>query len=386
MIKDLDYYLNKLRTLRVDHSSGHAKPHKVCLLFAVMDLIDQGIIKENRIDFSEQLKQQFSKRFGQLKHGSDKDDPSQPFFYLESSGFWHHKPNAEHESEYRERIKERNHGGSGIVSRIIDYAYMDDELLGFFKSPVSRMGILGALQENLGDSTKSFEFWALGIGKSEKTVKNYSGAISGSISNWAVEAGLSDSNLIEIGSYKNYYAIAEQVRKLEIFGIRDTKGNGMYSAALNLYGEFLADTTRQEVEEDIAIINQDYSLDNTEKSILVNTRIGQGQFRKNLISYWGGCAVTNYKDTRFLIASHIKPWRAAENFERLDTYNGVLLLPNFDKAFDLGFITFNENGGIRVSEEIEQRETLGVEANMAISITNCHQDYMAYHRETVFRQ
>ncbi|MDZ7737328.1 MAG: hypothetical protein U5P41_15535 [Gammaproteobacteria bacterium] len=39
MAKDLAYYLDKLRALRVDRSSGHAKPHKVCLLLAVMDMI-----------------------------------------------------------------------------------------------------------------------------------------------------------------------------------------------------------------------------------------------------------------------------------------------------------------------------------------------------------
>ena len=29
--------------------------------------------------------------------------------------------------------------------------------------------------------------------------------------------------------------------------------------------------------------------------------------------------------------SHIKPWRDADNQERLDAYNGLLLLPNYDK-------------------------------------------------------
>ncbi|MDZ7737330.1 MAG: hypothetical protein U5P41_15545 [Gammaproteobacteria bacterium] len=74
--------------------------------------------------------------------------------------------------------------------------------------------------------------------------------------------------------------MAEQARQLEIFTERDKKGNGMYSAALRLYGEFLADITQHEAGQDIQAINRDPELDATEKEILINSRIGQGQFRQ----------------------------------------------------------------------------------------------------------
>ncbi len=386
MNKDLAYYQKQLSALRPDRSSGHAKPHKVCLILAVLDLINQGVITENRIELNERLKERFSKHFSRYQHGNDKDDPAQPFFYLESSGFWHHKPYSEHLDEYRKRVSERKHGGPGIVSRIIEYAYVDGDLFEYMQSPVARIVIESALQENLDDLSKRFERWAIGIGKSPKTVKNYAGAINGSISKWVDEAGLSDRNFFEINSYHEYHALAEQARKLEIFEVRDIKGKGMYSAALKLYGEFLADTTQYEVGEDILEINQSTSLDNTEKAILVNTRIGQGLFRENLISYWKGCAITGYRDPRFLIASHIKPWRASNNQERLDTFNGVLLLPNLDKAFDLGFLTFNEKGKMIISNQLEQHQTLGIESNMVVNLVKQHQEYMAYHREEVFKE
>lgn len=38
--------------------------------------------------------------------------------------------------------------------------------------------------------------------------------------------------------------------------------------------------------------------------------------------------------------------RYANNQERLDQCNGILLLPNLDKAFDLGYITFTDVGSI----------------------------------------
>jgi len=377
MAKDLDYYLGELRAMRLDRSSGYPKPHKVCLLLAVMDLIADNSITENRIYFDDQLKSHFSRWFQKYKSGNDTDDPSQPYFYLESSGFWHHKPNPEQQEEHRKRIKDRKHGSPGIVERIIDYAYLDQELFEYMRRDVARTAIENALLSNLDDMESRFQKWAASIGKSDKTIRNYVGAINGSITNSIREEGIMENSLFDITSYTDFNSLAGQYR--------NTKGKGVYNAALKLYGEFLADITQFEAGEDIQNINTDPTLDETEKSLLVNTRIGQGQFRQNLIKYWGCCAVTTYRDTRLLIASHIKPWRAADNRERLDKYNGVLLLPNLDKVFDLGFITFNENGKIMISNELEEFASIGVSEAMNIQMERHHKDYMAYHRQVVFK-
>ena len=86
-----------------------------------------------------------------------------------------------------------------------------------------------------------------------------------------------------------------------------------------------------------------------------------------------------------IIASHIKSWRKANNKERLDGYNGLLLLPNLDKAFDLGYISFGEGGKIKVSEFIESAGVLGIQDSMTINLAKQHQDYMEYHRKVVFK-
>jgi hypothetical protein len=41
----------------------------------------------------------------------------------------------------------------------------------------------------------------------------------------------------------------------------------------------------------------------------------------------------------------IRCWRDANNDERLDGENGLLLMPNADHLFDRGFISFEDNGG-----------------------------------------
>jgi len=119
--------------------------------------------------------------------------------------------------------------------------------------------------------------------------------------------------------------------------------------------------------------------------VMVNTRIGQGRFREDLISYWQGCAITKYQNKSFLIASHIKPWAKSNNEERLDPFNGFLLLANIDKAFDLGYISFDDRGRILISEQLDDYQALGINGQMNVLLTNQHQDYLAFHRESRFK-
>ena len=231
-----------------------------------------------------------------------------------------------------------------------------------------------------------FENWLLQIGKSQRSAKSYAGAVSGVMSEWAKKAGLFSGSLIEIDEISALRKVGDALTKLDIFIQRNTKGNGMYSAALKQYEAYLRDTTSADLQDDLEQIIHNKDIGETEKSTYINARVGQGKYRKDLINYWGQCALTGFKDTRFLVASHIKPWRQSEPRERLDQYNGLLLLPNLDKAFDLGFITFSEVGQIIVSSSLENTEIIGVEKAMRLDLTDQHRSYMAFHRETVFER
>ena len=70
-----------------------------------------------------------------------------------------------------------------------------------------------------------------------------------------------------------------------------------------------------------------------------------------------------------LVASHIKPWRDSNNQERLDKFNGLLLLANLDKAFDLGFISFADTGLVMISCQLEAPEVLGLRGGDGICCT-----------------
>lgn len=237
----------------------------------------------------------------------------------------------------------------------------------------------------LNSSSNKFQHWLLELGKSQRTAKSYAGAISGRVTRWAQEANFINTDLFSIHSYAELHSVCEQLFYYPPFIEQNTRGKGMYSAALNCYKDFVADSCQQLISDDIDEIIQNPEITSTDKSMWVKTRVGQGHFRELLIEHWGQCALTGYMATNFLVASHIKPWRAANDVERLDAFNGILLLPNLDKAFDLGYISFNEKGAVKLSEFIEAPERLGITDGMGIQLTPQHQDYMAYHREHIFR-
>ncbi len=205
------------------------------------------------------------------------------------------------------------------------------------------------------------------------------------MSSWALDSGLINEPISEEISISEFDVFTNQIKELPIYQDRNLVGHGMYAAALKIYSKYLEQITENQLEKDLTQILDDKTLTQTEKATLVTTRIGQGKFRKDLISHWQGCAVTGFKECRFLVASHIKPWSESEPEERLDPFNGLLLLPNLDKLFDLGFISFEDTGAICVSKELEEREMLGIEPHMKINLEQPHMAYMEYHRMQRFR-
>lgn len=229
----------------------------------------------------------------------------------------------------------------------------------------------------------TFKNWIISDGLTITTAKKYESAIYGSISGWAEQVGLIKSNLIEVDEPEIFEQLSEAIKQLKIFQERNSVGHQMYSAALNKYSEYLK-AMQSEIEEDIEKLEKDDSVSETEKDRLIKSRLGQGIFRKSLSDYWQGCSVTGYQFSKFLIASHIKPWRSSNNNERMDMFNGLLLIPNLDKAFDKGFITFKKNGNVVISDLLQKRELLGIKSDLRVKLTDQHQQYLEYHRDIVF--
>jgi HNH endonuclease len=126
----------------------------------------------------------------------------------------------------------------------------------------------------------------------------------------------------------------------------------------------------------------------TTRDTLIKVRLGQGQFRTDLINYWGGCAVLGDLPTDVLLASHIKPWRACNNDDRLDPYNGLLLSPSLNHVFDKGFVSFAEDGKILLSSGLDNATASRLGLNEGLTLRKLearHQIYLGWHRAGVFR-
>ncbi|MEH6503326.1 MAG: HNH endonuclease [Cycloclasticus sp.] len=231
-----------------------------------------------------------------------------------------------------------------------------------------------------------FKDWLMQIGKSSGTADKYSSAVSGVITNWAMDEGLSSAALDDVTALTELTKISDGLQNVAIYQDRNKKGNNMYSCALNAFIEYRKSEISEELEQDLNHIIEDDTISVTEKSTFINARIGQGRYRRELIGKWEACALTGFNDSRFLVASHIKPWKVSSHKERLDSYNGLLLLPNLDKVFDLGFISFEESGMIKISSYLEEVDIIGVRADMQIKLEDPHQEYIQYHREMVFER
>ncbi len=164
---------------------------------------------------------------------------------------------------------------------------------------------------------------------------------------------------------------------------KNSKQYSNLKSALKKYKYFIT-AKENNLVDDIEAIRKDRTISETQKELLTFARIGQGKYRKDLIGLWGKCSVSECNMTDLLIASHIKPWSESSNEEKLDPYNGLLLLPNYDKLFDKHLISFDDDGKIIISPQIKKEEykVLGISPkDKLFKIFDENKPYLKIHRE-----
>lgn len=160
--------------------------------------------------------------------------------------------------------------------------------------------------------------------------------------------------------------------------------------AKNLIGEFaeieINDSEESKIEKEII---QNTNLQYTEKQQLTRSRRGQGVFRTNLERIENHCRVTGLSSKENLIASHIMPWKVANNQQRLDGYNGLLLSPHIDHLFDKGYISFEDNGDLIISELLNPDLLKAWKIDLQMNVGQFHEkqkEYLQYHREHILKK
>ncbi|MFI4868577.1 MAG: HNH endonuclease [Steroidobacterales bacterium] len=127
----------------------------------------------------------------------------------------------------------------------------------------------------------------------------------------------------------------------------------------------------------------------SERRQLISARVGQGIFRDRVEQTETACRVTGILDRRYLRATHIKPWKDADDREKIDGFNGLLLSPHIHHLFERGHISFADDGTLLISRHLNPyvRTAWGLERPVPARTFAPHQRvYLHYHRQQVFEK
>jgi putative restriction endonuclease len=126
-----------------------------------------------------------------------------------------------------------------------------------------------------------------------------------------------------------------------------------------------------------------------ERRQLISARVAQGIFRERLERTETACRVTGIMDRRYLQATHIKPWKDADDREKLDGANGLLLSPHICHLFDRGHISFADDGSLLISRHLNPyvRSAWGLQQPVPPRPFSAEQrTYLDYHRRHLFEK
>jgi putative restriction endonuclease len=143
MNKDLNYYIKRFTSLRIDKAHGQA-PYQPLLLLSLIELVEQGLISENRFAISPELISIFIKYRDRLSTAFHQANPAQPFYHMSrpAQAFWHLVPIPGHEQVLF------SGGKLNTLKKLRDnvlYGYFDNELFDLLQIPSYRDSLIYAL-------------------------------------------------------------------------------------------------------------------------------------------------------------------------------------------------------------------------------------------------
>lgn len=104
------------------------------------------------------------------------------------------------------------------------------------------------------------------------------------------------------------------------------------------------------------------------------------------------CPICHAKMPQMLIASHIKPFRdCAHIYETATHDNGLLLCRNHDFLFDQGYISFDDNGYLIISDALIEKDSEVKHFNLCEKLetkylTENRIKFLKYHRENILKK
>lgn len=171
-----------------------------------------------------------------------------------------------------------------------------------------------------------------------------------------------------------------RVTKLSFVKIQNAKNNKLYIYIKPFF--YIDDKEKIEKEIEIKIVSGDTTAPRV-------YRKKQVKYRQELLDSMPSCLITSVTEDRILEACHIKPFSKCENEdEQYDIANGLVFTPTYHVLFDLGFISFKDNGEILISpflSNMNKNRLQLVESKKYRIPTKCAK-YLDYHRSNIFNQ
>lgn len=158
----LDKYLTLLSKMKRAKVEGYQAPHKILLLMTICNLVESGVIADNRIVLSQELEQEFARLWkekidneeevqmdyvaeellmGQRKVYPFKCNIANPYYHLSGEPFWM--------LEKSPLWRNRNSWSVPQLRRYFEYAILDDGLFALLSQPDTRQKIFQHLDEML---------------------------------------------------------------------------------------------------------------------------------------------------------------------------------------------------------------------------------------------
>ncbi|MBK2267112.1 HNH endonuclease [Francisella philomiragia] len=136
-------------------------------------------------------------------------------------------------------------------------------------------------------------------------------------------------------------------------------GNGFIATDRKLFDKTLDDIYEynwDKLDKPFSVFKDGNSIDKFVKQILASDSVGeiytkvksrgiaQSLFRRALLdAYNNKCAISGITIKECLEAAHIIPWTHADDNQKLDVRNGILLSATLHRLFDAGIIEINED-------------------------------------------
>ena len=229
-------------------------------------------------------------------------------------------------------------------------------------------------------------------------------------SNWSDNGWFVEVEFVEFSNPIRPKDYMDQIRPMlpEKYSPLQGNGNGLQGIYLTEasaeFGQLLillSNANLPAIEQELAPVldsESDYEIDleivarhlegDLERIQVTKSRRGQGIFKSNVRLVENHCRITGVTNIKHLRASHIKPWAASNNEEKLDGFNGLLLSPHVDHLFDRGFITFQNSGRLLVSGKLNPTvlERWSISPNQNVGdFRESQQTYLEYHRDVIFK-